>query len=213
MAYKYNLALRMTLASLLLVPIFSLSPINCAALDAAQSPVANAAQKIKFKSATGSEFWLQGDKQHGAYEEGGAKTDLVVSRDLKLISIQQSGRVIGYVTMKQPNEWKIKDDSQKELFTLKLEADGHYKLKDAGNTEIYKIKPESFGFKIKNKDGQELYKIHSDGTKVSLKSPDGKVVAETHASIAPIAVACFGLDVLSKSQKAALAYALSVVKS
>jgi hypothetical protein len=168
--------------------------------------------KVKFKNQSGAEFALAGTKHQGELVDGSEKVSFSVSADGKVIEIQSGGKSIGFVSMPNANEWKIKDATKRELYELKREADGHYKLKDGAGIELYKVKSESYGWKIKDKTDQAIYKVHNEDGKISLKSASGAMVAETKAGIPPIALACFGFDALSKPQKAALAYALSYLQ-
>lgn len=165
--------------------------------------------KISFKSETNSEFVIEGDKQQGTFKDGtkSAKFDVASGQ----IKIKDNGATIGYITMPEQAEWKIKDANKQDLFTLKQQPDGDYKLKNSDKTLLYKIKPADYGFKVENAAMQTIFKVHKYADKVSLKTADGKEVLSTNASVQPIALVCFALDPLSKQQKAALAYALSIV--
>jgi hypothetical protein len=187
----------------------TLAAINCAlALD----PPA----KIKFKAdAISCACDLIGDKQHGSLINGTGQTEatMTVSPDGKLITIASGTKTLGYVALFRADELKLEDSARKELFALKQEADGHYKLKDASGQTVYKIKIEQYGLKIEDAKQQTVYKVHRHEDKLSLKGLSTAVVLSTKAQVPPMALACFGFDSLSRPQRAALAYALIFVRN
>lgn len=172
---------------------------------------AEVAAKVKFKTDAG-EFGLIGDKSTGSFVDSSGKVQaaFTVMSGGKVIRIDEGGKPTGYISLASP-KWKIDDAARKELFALKQQPDGDYKLKDATGQELFKIKGESYGLKIVDRNQKPVYKVHDSDDKLSLKSADGKIVLSTKSKIDKMALACFGLDSLSKSQKAALAYAFSFV--
>jgi hypothetical protein len=182
---------------------------SCGTFFEAGVQAADVSAKVKFKNDSG-EFDLVGDKSAGSLTDntGKVQATFTVMSDGKLIRIDEGGKPTGYVTMVAP-KWKINDAARKELFSLKQQPDGDYKLKDAVGQELFKIKGEPYGLKVEDRNKQPVYKVHTNEDKMSLKSADGKVVLSTKSKVDKMALACFGLDVLSKSQKAALAYAFS----
>ena len=174
--------------------------------------VAASSEAIKFKLEGGSEAFALKPKEDGA--------KLVDANDKELarlnvdegqkVKIKDAGdRVLGYVVPEE-NYWKIKNAEQtKELYILRRQDDGDYKLEDGANKEIYRIKKRDYGLEIETPTKQSLYKVKIKDDKTSLRDASDKTVLYTKSGIAPMAIASFGFDVLSREQKAALAYAVN----
>lgn len=192
----------------------------CASLSitfsATQSSAADIATKIKFKSeATSTEFDMLGDKQRGSIINGTGQTEtkLTVSPDGMSVKIESGTTLIGFLNLTRPDEIKLEDGGKKDMFVLKKEPDGHYKLKTASGDTVYKMKVETYGLKVEDAGQHPIYKVHTHDDKMSLKSIDGKEVLSTKAQLPPIALACFGFDSLRQPQRAALAYALTYLRN
>ena len=120
-----------------LITVGSLMLMLCASLSitfsATQSSAADIATKIKFKSeATSTEFDMLGDKQRGSIINGTrTETKLTVSPDGMSVKIESGTTLIGFLNLTRPDEIKLEDGGKKDMFVLKKEPDGHYKLKTA----------------------------------------------------------------------------------
>lgn len=128
-----------------------------------------------------------------------------------------SHNCIGYVKFSALNKMKLEDSNKKELFMLHFEqndkVENAFKLKDANNKTLYKIKDESYGLKlIEGEDGRTLYKVKVKNNKTKLKSEDGKTVLCSKSDAPPTVLACFGMDKLTKEQQYSLAYALEFMR-
>jgi hypothetical protein len=93
---------------------------------------------------------------------------------------------------------------------MQRQDDGDYKLEDGANKQIYTIKVRDYGFEIETPQKQSLYKVKVKEGKISLRNASEQTVFSTKSKFLPIAVACFGFDVLSREQQAALAYAVNL---
>ena len=186
-------------------------PNPSATIASTPSNLANQTDKIKFKTETGSEFFslkLQTD---------GAK--LVDAKNNEIVKIQseQSGKVkiknasdkiLGYIVTQKGN-WKLDSEQNKVLYTLKLENNGNYQLEDSANKEVYKINSTNNDLLIQA-NNKLVYKVKIKEHKISLRDASGKTVFSTKSNITPIAFACFGFDILTREQQAALAYAVNL---
>ena len=169
--------------------------------------------KVELKSEGGKAAFSLKPESDGAklVDENDRELARLTLDSREKVKIKDSGdRAIGYV-ITEAKAWKIKDASQnQELYVLQRQSDGDYKLKSSANQEIYRIKKREYGFEIETPAKQSLYKIKSKDGKISLKNPSGQTVLYVKSGLVPIAIACFGFDVLSREQKAALAYAVNL---
>lgn len=190
------------------------SPTNPKTTTVAQnSNTVTLTDSVKFKLDSGADAFSLKPKDNGAkFVDGNDKelARLTVDANQKVKIKDASDKVLGYVVKKE-GYWKIEDVNQtKELFILRHQSDGDYKLEDGANTQIYRIKARSDGFEIETPQKQSLYNAKVKEGKISLKNASGETVLSTKAKVLPIVVACFGFDKLSREQQAALAYAVNL---
>jgi hypothetical protein len=176
------------------------------------SAVVTNTEKIKFKQEGGAEDFALKPEADGAKYLDGKDKELArfnVDGGGKVKIKNPADQVLGYVVTKE-GYWKIENaDQTKELYVLRRQNDGDYKLEDAADKEIYRIKARDYGFEVESPDKQSLYKVKVKNGKTSLINAADKPVFSTKSQVSPIAIASFGFDVLSKEQKAALAYAVN----
>jgi len=181
----------------------------------AQTPqnINNLTNKVKFKLENGNEAFTLKPKEDGAKLEGanGKEIARLTKDQTGKIKIKDGNdKVLGYVVTKV-GYWKLEDPSQKsELFILRLQNDGDYKLETGDNKEVYRIKKRDYGFEIESPNKQSLHKIKNKDGKISLRDSLDKNILSTKDQFLPIAMACFGFDLLTQSQQAGLAYALQL---
>jgi hypothetical protein len=128
------------------------------------------------------------------------------------LKIKEGGDLVtGYIVAEANGTiWKLKDASQsKVLYTMHRQTDGDYKLERGSDQLLYRIKKQAYGFEIENPAKQSLYKVKVKGDKTSLRDAQDKTKLSTKSMLAPVTMACFGLDGLSQAQQAALAYAVN----
>jgi len=170
-------------------------------------------ESIEFKREGGIDAFTLKLKENGAKLVDANNQELIrLNTDEKQkIKIKNSAdKSLGYVVTKN-GYWKLENAAQsQELYVLRRQADGDYKLENAANKEIYRIKVRDYGFEIETPTKQSLYKVKTQEGKVSLRDATDKTVLYTKSGVAPIAIACFGFDVLTPEQKAALAYAVTL---
>jgi hypothetical protein len=192
---------------------------NIATNQASSSPIAATAtnvdartDKIKFKTEGGSDLFSLKQQADGAKLVDGKEQELArmkADKPGKIKFKNAADKTLGYVVIKQ-GYWKLENPEQnKELYILRKQSNGNYKLEDAANKEIYQIKPRDNGLEILKYNNQLVYKIKVKEGKISLRNPSEKTIFSTKSGISPIAFACFGFDVLTREQQAALAYAVN----
>jgi hypothetical protein len=176
------------------------------------SSVATSTEKIKFKQEGGAEDFALKTEADGAKLLDGKDKELArfnVDAGGKVKIKNPDDKVLGYVVIKD-GYWKIENaDQTKELYVLRSQNDGDYKLEDAADKEIYRIKARDYGFEVESPDKQSLYKVKVKNGKTYLINAADKPVYSTKSQVNPAAIASFGFDVLSKEQQAALAYAVN----
>ncbi|MEA5515509.1 hypothetical protein [Nodularia sp. UHCC 0506] len=174
--------------------------------------VDNQIGKIKFKTEFGRELFSLKQQTNGI--------KLVDENDQELARIRENTpgklkiknpleQVLGYV-IREKGQWKLENSEESQvLYILKRQNDGHYTLEDAANKAIYQIKMQNQGWEINQPNQSLIYHIRIRDGKTSLRDTSATTVFSTKSEISPIAFACFGLDVLTREQQAALAYAVN----
>ena len=171
----------------------------------------NLASKVKFKLENGNEAFSLKPKEDGIKVEsanGKEIARLTVDEQRKIKIKDAADRTLGYV-VSQDKYWKIENSEQtKELYILRQQADGDYKLETGDDNQVYRIKSRDYGWEIETPQKQSLYKVKIKDDKIVLRDKDEMTVIKTESDFPLLAVACFGFDVLSQEQQSALAYAV-----
>jgi hypothetical protein len=177
------------------------------------SNVSENTEKIKFKTAGGSDLFSLKQVADGAKLVDANEKELARIKSDKpgKIKLKNSvDKVLGYVVTEK-DYWKVENPEQnKELYILRRQDDGNYKLEDGAKKEIYLINASKNGLEIGTPDKKLVYGVKVKEGKTSLRDASGKIVFSTKSSLSPIAFACFGFDVLTREQQAALAYAVNL---
>ncbi len=170
-------------------------------------------EKIKFKTESGSELFAikqQADMMAKLIDSSNkeiAKFNREASGKIKIKNSTE--QVLGYV-VREKGYWKL-EKSEKDFYILRKEDDGDYKLEDFRKKEIYRIKQRNEGWEIESQDKKLLYKVKVKEGKTSLTDASEKTIFSTKSDLSPLAFACFGFDVLTREQQAALAYAVTIM--
>lgn len=170
-------------------------------------------ETLKFKNDGGTEAFsfkieTNGAKLIDANDKELARLTVDEKQKVKIKNVDD--QVLGYVVAKD-GRWKIENaDQTQELYILRRQNDGDYKLEDGADKEIYRIKMREYGFEIESPTKESLYKVKVKDGKISLRDKSDKTVLYTKSQLTPIAIACFGFDVLTQEQQAALAYAVNL---
>ena len=173
----------------------------------------NLATKVKFKLENGNEAFSLKPKDNGIKVEGADGTEiarLTVDERQKIKIKDKSDRPLGYIVTKD-QAWKLENAEQtQELYILRRQSDGDYKLETGDDKQVYRIKSRDYGWEIETPQKQSLYKVKTKGDKIVLRDRNEATVIKTKGNIPSLAVACYGFDVLSEPQQSALAYAVSL---
>ncbi|WP_414565225.1 MULTISPECIES: hypothetical protein [unclassified Anabaena] len=175
--------------------------------------VTNSTEKIKFKTEFGADLFSLKQQANGAKLVDGNDQELANMRaeELGKLKIKNaSDKVLGYV-IRERGQWTIKNPEQTQsLYILKRHNDLNYSLEDTAKKEIYQIKTQNDRWEINTPQQNLVYQIRIKDGKTSLRNASANTVFSTKSQIAPIAFACFGLDILTHEQQAALAYAVNL---
>ena len=95
-------------------------------------------------------------------------------------------------------------------YTLRQYQKGIYQLQDSDRQNIYFIKEKEYGCDIETASKQLLYQVQVNQDKKDLRDAANKLVFSTQSPLSVVAFACFGFDVLTRKQQAALAYAVNL---
>ena len=173
----------------------------------------NLTTKVKFKRANGTAVFSLKPKANGIKVENAAGEEiarLTVDSDRQIKIKNPADQTLGYVVSKS-DYWKLENaDRTKELYILRKQTDGDYKLETAKNKPIYRLKRRNYGWEIETPQNQSLYKVKTKANKIALRDSRDNIVMETKSNFSVLAVACFGFDALNQEQQAALAYAVSL---
>jgi hypothetical protein len=102
--------------------------------------------------------------------------------------------VAAYIVVKD-GEFQIRDESQKvELFELKSQSDGDWKLKDGDDKVLAVIKKRDYGYEIEDSAENSPFKSKLEGDKRSLRDAEDETVLYSKDDITPLSVACLGLE-------------------
>ncbi len=188
------------------------SPDTPATAPATDNEPTATGEKVKFKLEGGDEAFSLKFKADGAKVENADGSELARLKvdETKKVKIKDANeKTLGYVVTKA-GYWKLENAEQtQELFVLRRQDDGDYKLETGANQPVYRIKSRDYGFEIETPQKQSLYKVKLKGEKLSLRDSSEKTVLYTKSKFVPVAIACFGFDQLSRAQQAALAYAVN----
>ncbi|MGB7416619.1 MAG: hypothetical protein WA902_20620 [Thermosynechococcaceae cyanobacterium] len=195
-------------------PAARTSEVAPAAQSDGQAPT-TAQKSVKFKQEGGNERFTLKYKADGAKLEDASGAELArlnVDADQK-VKIKDAGdKVLGYI-VPTAGAWKLENAEQSEaLYILRKQADGDYKLETGKDQPVYRIKKRDYGYEIESPDKKSLYKVKEKEGKISLRNAEEKTILYSKDKTSLIAMACFGFEVLSQEQQAALAYAVSQSK-
>lgn len=178
-------------------PAITTEPTSPQSTSPVKTPASNPdRENINFKDGSGArlfevKFKADGAKLVDADEQEIARFN-VDGRKLKIKLPDDT--VVAYVVAKD-GEYQIRDETQKvELFELKSQPDGDWKLKDGNDGPLAVIKKRDYGYEIE--DGQEnsLSKSKLKDGKRSLRNADDRTVLSTRNEVSPLCIACLGLD-------------------
>ncbi len=175
----------------------------------------NLVEKAKFQKGNDAEAFSLKPKDSGIKLEGSqgeAISNLTVDTNGKIKIETSAGFVLGYVSGNN-SYWKLEDAEQiSELYFLRKQAGGDYQLESANRQQIYSIKSREYGFEIETPKNKSLYQVKTKNNSIILQDANGNTVLKTKSNLPLLAVACYGFNVLDRSQQTALAYAISLME-
>ncbi|AFY44945.1 hypothetical protein [Nostoc sp. PCC 7107] len=218
-----NTALKISILVLLMTTLLGCSSTNKAsvpnpvvtpsAVAENTTNIATRSEKIKFKTEGGTDLFSLKQQADGAKLVDGKEQELIrikADKSGKVKFKNSAEKTLGYVVTEK-GYWKLENAAQnQDLYILRKQNNDAYNLEDTGKKVVYQIKSGDNELKILKPNNQLVYQVKVKEGKTTLKNSSGKTVFYTKSSIAPIAFACFGFDVLNREQQAALAYAVNL---
>jgi hypothetical protein len=172
--------------------------------------------KIKFRDEAGKTTFSLKLKDDGGKLVDGNEKELAryTCKEHKVKIKDAEDKVLGYVII-VGEPAKIErlrlegPDEKTELFVLKHQPDGDWKLEDPQQMRVYTIKKRDYGAEIKDAKDESLYKVKNKEGHTSLRNEAEKTVYHTNEAISAPAMACLGLDKISDVRlRAALMFAI-----
>ena len=164
-----------------------------------QRPVSVEA-KIKIKSGAGKNLYSIKWKDDGAKLVDADEKELarynVSSGGAKLKIKDPEDNVIGYlVGDRASGRIKVEDSSQeKELFKLIRQEDGDWKLEDAEDNLLVRVKVRDYGAELESASDVSLYKVKLKDGKTSLRNALDATTLYTNSPVQSMSFACMGFD-------------------
>lgn len=143
--------------------------------------------------------------------QGGTLANLIVDFQGKINLQTAAGSVLGRALGKD-NYWHLEDGEEtKILYILSQNTDGSYKLESGKKREIYRIVPaENNGWEIYTAEQEFIYKASTKNNKNILQDANGRTILTVDADFPLLAMACYGFEILDRSQQSGLAYAIGL---
>ena len=163
--------------------------------------------KLKFKDASGQTAFSIKPQSNGAKLVDGQERELgrFSLKGSKLKIKDANDTVLGYVNA-SAGKYKVKSaDGKTDLWDLQRQSGGGWKLQDAQDQMVYRIKKRDYGFEIEDVANNSLFKVKLKSGKTSLRDSSEQTVYSTRDQVSAIAVTCLGLTAIdSLPLKAAL---------
>ena len=169
------------------------------------------ADKLKFKDQSGKTAFSLKLKDDGAKLVDGDEKELArYTRSGNKLKIKDpADKVLAYVVIADEKLRLESADQQTELYSLRKQAEGGWKLEDPTGTRLYTIKPRDYGAEVEEAAKNSLYKAKVTGSKSSLRDAKDKTVFHTDQAVSAVAMSCLGLDKIADVRlRVALLFAL-----
>lgn len=152
--------------------------------------------KVKFKSADGQVQMSLKPQSDGAKLVDGQEQELArytLSGD-KLKIKNAADETLGYI-IAYPDRLKVRDATQKkELWNLRRQSDGDWKLEAADGTLACRVSKRDYGFEIEKPDDTSWRKIKLKDGKLSLRDEREQTYLSTKDGFPVTAGACLALE-------------------
>ncbi|PHR96531.1 MAG: hypothetical protein COA78_28695 [Blastopirellula sp.] len=155
--------------------------------------------KIKFKTSNGDTAFSIKPQDNGAKLVYANEKEIArfVLDGSKMKVKNADDKVLGYIVAYDDGYYKIKNaDQSVDLYKFQPQSDGDWKLEDAVDKLIYKIKKRSYGFEIEDDAEKSLFKAKLKEGKSSLRNAEDVTVYSTKDQIPILAIVCLGFETL-----------------
>jgi hypothetical protein len=95
------------------------------------------------------------------------------------------------------------------VFELKREPDGDFKMTDADQAVVYRVKLRDYGFKVVDREGEVRSRVRVRPTKTSLRDGSGRTYMMTRDALSAASAAVLSLEDLRFAYAVALSVAVS----
>ncbi len=190
-----------------------LSVLACGiSLDAGGAAAATNSGTVGIKDGSGETQFKVKPKDGGAKVVDGSNNELfrLSLKDATKVKIKgPDDSVLAYVKG-GAEKLKVKDAEQESTdFSLKRQADGDYKLLDAADRLILKLKRRDYGWVARDRSELDVFKVKVKDGKTSLRTASDVTLYYTKDPVNALAFACLGFDDLDWAQRFGLYFQLS----
>ncbi len=169
--------------------------------DKVKFKLGNDKTAYSFKPADGGAKWVDGDEKELARFRVYADRIKVKNPD-----DSEAGNI-----RISPTRLKVEGANGEKLCELQRQSDGDWKLDDADEQLVYRIKVRDYGFEIESPDDKSLFKIKKKGDKISVRNPAEETILSTKDDVPLLAVAVLMLEkVENKSLRGAMAMSFAL---
>ncbi|NEO88118.1 MAG: hypothetical protein F6J87_28265 [Spirulina sp. SIO3F2] len=191
------------------------SAVQTSLADVAIAPQtlnANLADPLQFQPETRSEPFLIQPQVTGA--------QLVTAKGIQLAQFTFTddtikltnaiGQNVGQVVIYR-DRWQLEaSDQTGTIAILRRQAEGRYALETPTFQPLYRLQAHSSGLSLETPDQQVLYDVQTISNQKVLRNASGQSMLTSSGNVNALALACFGFDLLTRKQQAALAYAVHI---
>lgn len=165
----------------------------------AATPAGSRTDKVRFKDDVGQTRLALKFKDDGAKLVDAQDQELArYTRSENRIKVKDTAdKVLGYVVLTADLLRLEAADQRTELFSLRRQADGGWKLEDPQRARVYTLKPREYGVELEDAHSASLYKVKSKSGKTSLRNRADQTVYRTDEELSAPAMACLGFDQLA----------------
>ena len=166
------------------------------ATDPDPAPSKQDRENIGFKTGAGERLYEIKFKADGAKLVDSDEMEMARFKvDGKKVTVKLPDETVAAYIIVKDREFQVRDESQKvELFELKSQSDGDWKLKGSNDQLLAVIKKRDYGYEVEDAAERSLLKSKLKDGKYSLRDAEDNSVLYTKDAISPLSVACLGLE-------------------
>lgn len=167
--------------------------------------------EIKFKDGGGETAFYLASRGTDAKLLSPEKTEIAKFKvtDTTIKIVDKEDAVLGYVRC-STGRYKVQDEDKNEVFELQRSTDGDWKLKDAGEKMLVRVKKRDYGFEGEEPSDKSLFKVKLKSGKTSVRDASDKTMLSTKDKIETFACVPLGFEIKDLTLKAALSFAIHV---